>query len=445
MAELDELCRRAIDAAEVGEQVEVYAQEAKHTDVRARKGEVESLEFSESRGLGVRVIRDSRLGYAYVADPSMDEVAEAVATARENATFGTADPVNGLPDHPAEADPIPDIFREALAGASTADKVALAVELERIAITSDARVKKVEMASYGDAVSRIAIASTEGVAGGYERTDCWCVVDALAEDGETQSGFSFRLAHEPGDLELQACGAEAADRAARLLGATKPASAKIPIVLDPHAAASFLGVLAGALTAEAVQKGRSLFAELAGQQVGSSALDVIDDGRLRGGPGTAPFDDECVPTARMQLIEGGILRGFLHNTYTARRGDAISTGNASRAGYRSTPGVAPSNLFIGPGELPPERLLERAEGGIFIQDVSGVHSGTNPISGEFSVGATGLRISGGALGEPLREMTIASTIPEMLKAGVACGNDLRFFSSVGCPTVLIGEMTVAGV
>lgn len=445
MAELDDLCRRAIDAAEAGEQVEVYAQEAKHTDVRARKGGVEALEFSESRGLGVRVIRDSRLGYAYVANPGMDEVAQAVATARENATFGTEDAVNGLPDHPADADPIPDIFRAALAAASTSDKVALALELEHVATTSDPRVKKVEVASYGDAVSRVAIASTEGVAGGYERTDCWCVVDALAEDGETQSGFSFRLAHEPGDLELQACGAEAADRAARLLGSTKPPSAKVPIVLDPHAAASFLGVLAGALTAEAVQKGRSLFAELVGRQVGSDSLDVIDDGRLLGGPGTAPFDDEGVPTARMQLIEAGVLKGFLHNTYTARRGGTVSTGNASRAGYRGTPGVAPSNLFIGGGDLPVERLLEQAEGGIFIQDVSGVHSGTNPISGEFSVGATGLRISGGALGEPLREMTIASTIPEMLKAVVACGNDLRFFSSVGCPTVLIGEMTVAGV
>jgi len=445
VAELDDLCRAALDAAEAGEQVEVYAQEAKHTDVRARKGEVEALEFSGSRGLGVRVISDSRLGYAYVADPSLEEVVRAVATARENATFGTEDPVNGLADHPASALPIPDIFRDALARATTQDKVALALELERLAVTSNARVKKVELASYGDAVSRLAIASTEGVSGTYERTDCWCVVDALAEDGETQSGFSFRLAHEPGDLELQACAEEAADRAARLLGATKPKSAKVPIVLDPHAAASFLGVLAGALTAEAVQKGRSLFAELVGQQVGSGALSVIDDGRLLAGPGTAPFDDEGVPTRRTPLIEAGTLRGFLHNTYTARRGGTVSTANASRAGYRSTPGVAPSNLFIGAGDLAVERLLEQAEGGVFIQDVSGVHSGTNPISGEFSVGATGLRISGGALGEPLREMTIASTIPEMLKAVVACGDDLRFFSSVGCPTVLIGEMTVAGV
>jgi PmbA protein len=140
-----------------------------------------------------------------------------------------------------------------------------------------------------------------------------------------------------------------------------------------------------------------------------------------------------------------VLNGFLHNTYTARRGGTTSTGNASRAGYRSTPGVGTSNFYVEPGSEPFERLLDAAEGGVLIQDVSGVHSGANPISGEFSVGATGLRIAGGSLGEPVREMTIASTIPEMLRSIRAVGSDLRFLSSVGSPSILIGEMTIAGV
>jgi PmbA protein len=151
-----------------------------------------------------------------------------------------------------------------------------------------------------------------------------------------------------------------------------------------------------------------------------------------------------VPSQRTALIDRGSLAGFLHNTYTARKGDALSTGNAGRAGYRGPPGVSPSNLFLLPGPQEPSDLLAGAEGGVYVQEVSGVHSGANPISGEFSVGAAGLRIGGGALGEPLREMTIASTLPDVLRSIGAVGRDLRFFGSIGAPTVLVGEMTVAG-
>ncbi|MGZ8613027.1 MAG: metallopeptidase TldD-related protein, partial [Actinomycetota bacterium] len=228
------------------------------------------------------------------------------------------------------------------------------------------------------------------------------------------------------------------------LGATKPSTAKQPVLLDPFAASSLLGVLAGALSAEAVQKSRSLFADLVGQQVGADAFTLVDDGRLLQGPSASPFDDEGVPTGRTEMITGGVLRGFLHNTYTARRGGTSSTGNAQRAGYRSTPGVGTTNFYVEPGPRSQEDLLREAEGGILIQEVSGVHSGANPISGEFSVGATGLRISGGEIAEPVREMTIGSTVPDMLRAIAAVGSDLRFFSSVGTPSILIGEMTIAG-
>jgi PmbA protein len=151
-----------------------------------------------------------------------------------------------------------------------------------------------------------------------------------------------------------------------------------------------------------------------------------------------------VPSGRTELFTKGVLTGFLHNAYTAHKGGTTSTGNGKR-GYRAAPGVGTSNFYLDAGETALDELLRRADGGVLIQDVSGVHSGANPISGEFSVGATGLRITGGAIGEPLREMTIASTLPEMLQAITGVGDDLRFFSSVGTPSVLIGEMTLAGV
>jgi PmbA protein len=443
--DLGELVRAAVDAAEGREAVEAYAEESRRTEVRAHKGEVEGLEFAESRGVGVRLITGGRLGYAFAADPSTEEVREAVARARENASVATEDEHNVLPGaQPAE--PLPSLFRESLAGTPTDRKVDFALELERVATSSDERVKKVDHTAIGDAVSRVAIASTAGVDAEYARTDCWAVVEALAEDGdETQAGWSFRVGRDLDELRWRDVAAEAVERAARMLGATKPPSSKVPVVLDPFAASSFLGVLAGALSAEAVQKGRSLFASLVGERVGSELCTLVDDGRLLDGPAAAPFDDEGVPTGRTELFSGGVLKGFLHNTSTAHRGETTSTGNARRGGYKSPPDVGASNFFLQGGTTPVADLLARAEGGVLIQDVSGVHSGANPISGEFSVGATGLRIENGALGAPLREMTVASTLPEMLAGIAAVGDDLRFFTSVGVPTVLIAEMTVAGV
>lgn len=447
MPDLGELVRGAVEAAEAGEAVETYAEESRQTEASALRGEVEGLEFAESRGVGVRLIRDGRLGYAYAADPSVDEVRQAVGRARENAALTEPDEFNVLP----AAEPItaiPSLFREDSAQVATEDKVQMALDLEHRLVTSDPRVTKVDLAQVGDAVSRVAIASTAGVNAEYARTDAWVVAVTLAVEGdETQTGFSYRIARALDEVGPDAVADEAVERAVRMLGATKPATAKVPIVLDRFAAMDFLGVLASALNAENVLKSRSLFADQVGQRVGSELFTLVDDGTILDGPGAAPFDGEGVPSGRTELFTAGTLNGFLHDTYTAARmGDGQrSTGNAKRGSYKGSPGVGTSNFYLDNGSTTFDDLLREAEGGVLIADVSGVHSGANPISGEFSVGATGLRIEGGALGEPLREMTIASTLPQMLAGITGLGNDLRFFSSVGTPSVLIGEMTLAGI
>ncbi|MGZ8628872.1 MAG: TldD/PmbA family protein [Actinomycetota bacterium] len=445
MPELADLVATVVEAALPGEAVEAYAERSAKTEVDAHKGEVEGLTFAESSGVGVRLIRDDRLGYAWAADPSLEEVRAAVVQARENATFATPDEHHVLPAAQV-AEPIDALYHADQAAMPTNRKVALALDLERRATSMDPRVTKVENVQYGDLVSRVAIASTTGVAAAYERTDVWCFVVALAEqDAETQTGFSFRVGRALDELDWEGVADEAVARGTRMLGAVKPSTMKVPVLLDPFAGSSFLGVLAGALSAEAVQKQRSLFADLVGQEVGSQAFTLIDDGRFLDGPAASPFDDEGVPTLRTELFTRGTLNGFLHDTHTAHRGGTVSTGNAQRGGYRTAPGVGISNFYVEPGTSSLDALMQRAEGGVLIQDVSGVHSGANPISGEFSVGATGLRIAGGALGEPLREMTIASTIRDMLGEVSAVGSDLRFFTAVGVPSILIGEMTVAGV
>ncbi len=447
MPDLGDLVRAAVDAADGAEAVEAYAEESRQTEAKALRGEVEGLEFAESRGVGVRLIRDGKLGYAYAADPSIDEVREALARARENAMLTEPDEFNLLPAAVVFT-PIPELFRGDSAGVATADKVQMALDLERRLVSTDPRVEKVDLAQVGDAVSRVAVASTAGVDAEYARTDAWVVAVTLAVEGdETQTGFSYRIARSLDELGCDAVADEAIERAVRMLGAAKPPTAKVPIVLDQFAAEEFLGVLASALNAENVLKGRSLFADMVGQQVGSDLFTLVDDGTILDGPGAAPFDGEGVPSGRTELFTSGRLNGFLHDTYTAARmgNGQRSTGNAKRGSYKGSPGVGTSNFYLDNGSTPFEELLRQADGGVLIAEVTGVHSGANPISGEFSVGATGLRIEGGALGEPLREMTIASTLPQMLAGITGLGDDLRFFSSVGTPSVLIGEMTLAGV
>jgi PmbA protein len=448
LADLGDLTRAAVEAAAGDEAVEAYAEESRRTEVDALRGEVEGLTFAESRGVGVRLMSGGRMGYAYAADPSPDEVREAVARARENAALAAPDEFNVLPA--AEAfEPMPEVFRASQADIPTDRKVALALDVERRAVHTDPRVTKVDMAQVGDGVARVAIASSTGMAAEYARTDAWAVCVTLAVEGdETQTGFSYRIARERGELGWEDVVDEAVQRGVRMLGAVKPPTAKIPVVLDQFAGMTFLGVLSAALSAEAVLKGRSLFAGRVGDRMGSELFTLVDDGHVLAGPGACPFDDEGVPSRRTELFTRGALNGFLHNTYTATRmGEgARSTGNAQRGSYRGAPGVGTTNFYLEAGELPVADLYRRAEGGLLIQDVSGAHSGANPITGQFSVGATGLRIGpGGELGEPLREMTIASTLPDMLAGVAGVGDDLRFFSSVGVPSILIGEMTVAGV
>lgn len=445
--ELLDLARAALDGAKPGEAVEAYAAWGRETEVKVYEGEVESLTSAESSGVGVRVITEGRLGYAYAADPDRAELRELVERARTNAALAAPDEGNVLPD-PKPIPPLEGILLPELLEAAPEEKVRLAMEVERACRDADGRVTGVETAQYGEGIGRAAIASTAGVEAAGERGDCWAVAVALAGgNGETQTGFGLRIARRPGDLDVAGAGREAAERSVVMLGARKPKTGRMPVLLDPIAAASFLGVVAAGLTAEAVLKGRSLFADKLGEGVASDVIRLVDDGRALEGPGAEPFDGEGVPTGRTPLIEGGVLKAFLHNTYTATRMGATSTGNARRGGFKSTPGVAPTNLILEPGIESAEQLFARAGNALLVHDLIGVHSGANPISGDFSVGATGVMIENGARGEAVREATIASNVLDILRGIVAVGSDIRYLpfgGAIGTPTILIGEMTVAG-
>jgi PmbA protein len=221
----------------------------------------------------------------------------------------------------------------------------------------------------------------------------------------------------------------------------------MPVVFDPYTAGQFLSVIGGVLTAEAVQKGRSLFAGKLGESVAASGLTLVDDGRAEGAPGAAPWDAEGTPTQRTEVISGGVLRSLLYDIPSARREGRSSTGNASRAGFKSAPGPSPSNMtFASTGETRHDVLLDAGRA-LLVRDFHGVHSGANPVSGDFSVGATGRLIENGELGAPVKEVTIAAPMLEILSGIVAVADDRRwlpFGGSYGGATTLVAEMTVGG-
>ncbi len=450
MSDLTERAQGAVEralAAGAGD-AEAYASEAENREVRVHGGAVESLTAATQRGLGLRVWIGGRVGYGFGTDLSADGLAGIAARAIEAARAADEDefaaPAAAQGEEVAVVEGLSDSSREESSPAEIAD---LALAVERAAL-ADPRVAAVEQAVYFDSAERVAIAASSGLGGEYEATSCYAYLQALA-DGESgrETGLGFGLARGPAALDPAAIGREGAERAGEMIGSSKPASGRRPVVLDPTVAASFVGLLGDAAGADAVQRGRSPLAERLGEEVAAKAFVLHDDGLDPSGFATAPIDAEGVPRRRTALIEDGRLRTFLHDSYTARRGGVASTGNAGRSGYRSPPGVSASNLVVAPGSASLEQLLGEAGEGVYVNDVAGLHSGVNPVTGTFSVGASGRAIRGGERAEPLREFTIASDLVSMLRAVRAAGSESRwvpFGGSVSAPPLLIGEMTVSG-
>ncbi len=442
------LARAVVRRARSKEDLEAFALHSTDTRIAVHGGELDSLSSAGSRGVGVRVIDQGRLGYAYTAEVTEAGLDDVVEQARANAVLSTPDEANLLPG----SSPAPDVgglvdgsFDEV----SVEEKLELALELEATALAHE-DVRTCGMVRYADSITRAAIASTNGVEREVERTDAWAFAQAIAtREGSSQTGMGLTLGGGPRSLDVVAAGTEAAGRAARLLGARKPASGPTTVVFDPYVAAQFLGVLAGALGADAVLKGRSMFADRIGDAVGAPIVTLVDDGLREGAPGTSPWDGEGVPQQRTELIAGGTLQTFLHDTWTAARtgGGIASTGNASRSGYASLPSLAPTNLYLEPGGASGESVIRGVAEGVYVQDVMGLHSGANPISGQFSVSFSGLMIRDGEFAEPIAEAAVSSTIPDILRGIEAVGSDLRFYpfgGSLGGSTLRIREMSVSG-
>jgi PmbA protein len=445
---LEQVARRAVEAAtDAGaSDAEAWAEESTSRRIQVYEGQVESLSDAGGRGVGVRAFVDGRSGYAYGTDLSDAGIVEVAAAARAAAEAADPDEHGGLPEDFGTTE-LKGLASPALRDWSTERKVELTLAVERAARARPG-VTQVENAVYSDAEGSVALANSRGFAAGYDATQAWAYASAFAGEGaDLMTGMGVELARDPEALDPEAIGTEAAERALALVGARQPESRRCPVVLDAFVAASFMGFIGSMLSADAVQRGRSLFADREGDEIANPALALADDATDPEGPASAPFDGEGSPTRRTPLIGDGRLLTFLFDVRTARKAGRATTGNATRGSYRSPPSVGTTNLVLDPGDHDLDGLFRVAGEGLFVTEVAGLHSGVNPVSGTFSVGASGRLIENGEAGTPVRELTIASDLVSMLQSVREVGSQGRwvpFGGSVKAPPVLVAEMAISG-
>lgn len=448
MSKVDELLAvadRIVGWAREGEQVEAVVVADAETEVRVYNGDIEAFTSAASQGVGVRVVADNRQGFAYAGSLDDDVLEITLADARDNATFGTVDEHLGLatPDGLDIVDL--DLYNPAVADFPTDRKIEMAKELEQAVLGGDSRIIGVESAEYVDSVSEAVVVTNTGIRVSGRDSGAYLATYVLAaEDDDTQTGFGFSVGRDPHELDIDKAAAESVDRATRLLGAGKPATERVTVVFDRFVTAQFLSIIGRTLSGESVLKGRSLFADRLNDQVGAASFTLVDDPTDIRMFTAGEADGEGLATRRNVLIENGVLQKFVHNSYTARRAAAASTGSAVR-GYSSTPGVGTIALALVPGQRSQEELIGSIDNGILVQGVAGLHSGVNPVSGDFSTGAEGLRIRDGSLAEPVREFTIASTLQRMLLDISEIGNDIEFLPmSAAGVSLVVNDVTVSG-
>lgn len=428
------------------EQLEVYVSRGAQTSVRVYQGEVEHLVSAQSQGVGIRVIHEGRTGFAYAADLSPQAIREVLAEARDNVRFGSVDQFAGLAEPDGLAPVAQNLWNDELAATATSAKVQIALDLERLTLAGDSRIR-VDDANYDDGWGEVAVATSTGIAVSGRENACSATVSTLADDGdETQTGYGWAVGRSPNQFDLQRAATMAVERATRLLGAIKPSSGRVTVVLDPMVTAQFLGIIASTLNGEAIVKGRSPFVDRLGDAIAAPMIDLVDDATDPRAYSATDLDGDGLAARRTPLIEGGVLRNVLHSSYSARRAGSTSTGNAVRGGFRGTPGVGALALTLTPGIASQAELIARVGDGVLVQSVQGLHSGVNSVSGDFSTGASGMLISGGALASPVREFTIASTLQRMLHDIVEVGGDVDWLPMRAAGvSLVIRDVTMSGV
>ncbi len=413
--------------------------------VEVRLGEVEQLTESGSRGVGVRVMVGTHTGSSYTSDFSSAGLDSMVARALDLARITSEDPHAGLP----EADELGslafdlNLFSPDVETMPTADKIAFAKRAEQAAREFDPRIDNSDGASFRSVLSATAFANSRGFCGSYRSSNCSLSASPIAtSNGRMERDYWFSMSRSAAAIESpEQVGRKAAERVLRRLNPRKVSSQRVPVVFEPRVARTLVGHVFELVSGDAVYRRSSFLADKLGERVAAAGVTIVDDATLPGLFGSSPFDDEGVPSRRTVVLSNGVLASFLLNTYTARKLGLRTTGSASR-GLSGNASVGHGNLYLEAGTASPSALIRAVGTGLYVTNLMGF--GFNPVTGDYSRGATGLWIENGELAYPVSEVTIAANFGDMLVGLEMAANDLEFQGSVAAPTVLIREMTVSG-
>ena len=425
---------------------DAIARDGNEFSTLVRMGEVETLKESGARALGLRVFVHQRAAATHTSDFSRDGIERLVSGAISLARATSEDPVAGLPESESlgSLKQNLDLYYDDVYSLSTADRIDYARRCEAAALAADPRITNSEGGSFDAATGYKVLANSLGFVGEYRRSYCSvsAVPIARADGAAMQRDYWYSASRTLQKLESpESVGRKAAERTLRRLGARKVATQKVPVIFDPMVARGLIDHIFDAVNGDAIYRHSSYLTGKLGEQVAGENITIIDDGTMVGGFGSSPFDGEGVPTRRTVVVERGVLKSYLLNTYTARKLKLQTTGNAAR-GLTGNPGIGSGNFFLQPGNKTPQEIIRNVRSGLYVTEFLGF--GVNLVTGDFSRGASGVWIENGEFAFPVEEITVAGNLKDMFKNVSEIGNDLEFRSSIAAPTLRIDGMTVAG-
>ncbi len=421
------------------EGIELYGTIHHGLRIQKKDRKLDTFEPFKEENIAVRLLKEKSFGFSYTTGTDPDEIINTAQRALENALILEPDPYYGFP----RPQNYPDLRLPSGEPPSSEKALKILEEVEQTALTQDKRIKRIQEVSLTQGQTTYFMANSQGIRVQVDVPKVSLFVVVIAEDQkEAQMGWEWQTAYSLDSLSPSQVGAEAAQRALARLGAQVLPSTKLPLLLPPHVGVDFLDLLSHALCGDQVLKGKSFLAEKRGQKVFSSLINILDDGLLPFGGETRPFDDEGLPQQTTILIKEGVLEGFLFDYYWGKRAGENSTGNARRGGFKSPPTVEVTNFFLKPGNASLKDLRQASPKVFEILEVLGMHT-ADPVSGDFSVGVAGVLHHHGST-QPISGVALAGNVFELFQKVEAVGNDLRFYGSIGAPSLFIGDMDISG-
>ena len=426
--------------------MEVYVSRGEEFEVKINRSEIDGYKLADSAGLGLRGFYNGKIGYSYTEKISDDSIPLLIKGVLENAEVNDSKDQDYIFEGSEKYTPVNNMNTE-LDKITEKQKIDFAIEMEKKALEMDSRIKASQYCMLGTGYSSAELFNTKGLALSDEGNYAYVILMVLAEEnGVYSSGYDFVIDNDFSKFNTDSLAKNAVKRAVDLLDAKPVKSGEYEVILDGMSSAGLLGAVSSIFSARAVHKNLSLLKGKLGEKVAADCVTLVDDPFFKGGTSTSSFDGEGVATKYKHIIEEGQLKTFLYNLKSAAKDKVDSTGNASRGSYKSTIGISPSNMYFKPGERSLEDIIASMDKGLYLVDLDGIHSGFNPISGDFSLGAKGYLVEDGKIAQSVNQITISGNYYELLMNIKEFASELKFGmgGGIGSPPVRISKLAVAG-